>query len=127
MTEDEFKNQFGNYERTVWIVNSINGHLLKYYRDLLDCFDRFPKFPLTGGEFLTPDFAASFHGGFDIVAEIKRALGSNDVSLNETYEQICKYDQPLKFRQSPEGSHERTSKSHDIALFTNLEYAAKEA
>jgi hypothetical protein len=127
MTEDELKNQFGNYERTVWIVNSIHGHLLKYYRDVLDCFDRFPKFPLTGGEFLTPDFAASFHSGFDIVAEIKRALGSNDVSLNETYEQICKYDQSLKFRRSPEGSHERTSKSHDIALFTNLEYAAKEA
>src|SRR6266571_7959164 len=127
MTEDDLKNQFSNYERTVWVVNSIHGHLLKYYRDVLDCFDRFPKFPLTDGEFLTPDFAVSFQSSFDIVGEIKRALGSNDFSLNETHEQICKYDQPLTFRQTPEGPHERTSNSYDIVLFTNLEYAAKEA
>ncbi len=127
MTEDALKNQFNNYERTVWIVNSIHGHLLKYYRNLLDCFDRFPRFPQANGEFLTPDFAVSFQSGFDIIGEVKRALGSDDVSLNQTLEQISKYDQPLKFRKSPEGLHERISDSHDIVLFTNLEYAAKEA
>jgi hypothetical protein len=127
MTEDELKNQFTNYERTVWIVNSIHGHVLKYYRKLLDCFDRFPRFPLANGESLNPDFAVSFQSGFDIIGEVKRALGANEISLNATYEQILKYDQPLKFRKTPEGPHERISKSHDIVLFTNIEYAAKEA
>jgi hypothetical protein len=127
MTEDELKNQFSNYERTVWIVNSIHGHFLKYYPKLLDCFDRFPRFPQVNGEFLTPDFAVSFQSGFDIIGEVKRALGSNDVFLNQTYEQILKYDQPLKFRKLPDGPHERTSEAHDIVLFTNIEYAAKEA
>jgi hypothetical protein len=127
MTEDDLKNQFTNYERNVWIVNSIHGHLLKYYGDVLICFDRFPKFPLADGEFLTPDFAVSFHADFDFVGEIKRALGSGDFALKETHEQICKYDQPLKFRQTPDGLHERASNSFDIVLFTNLEYAAKEA
>jgi hypothetical protein len=95
MTEDDLKNQFSNYERTVWIVNSIEGHLLKYYRDVLECFDRFPKFPVTNGEYLTPDFAVSFNSGLDILGEIKRSFGSKAVSLEETYDQICKYDQPL--------------------------------
>jgi hypothetical protein len=127
MSEDELKNQFSNYERTVWVVNSIHGHLLKYYKDILKCFDRFPKFPLGDGTFLTPDFAVSFEPDFNIVVDVKRSLGSREELLNATFKQVCKYAQPLKFRLVPEGLHEYPVKSHDIVLFTNLEYAAKEA
>lgn len=127
MSEDEFKIQFSNYERTVWVVNSIEGHLLKYYRDLIVCFDRFPRFPQSAGAALTPDFAVSFISDFNIIGEIKRSLGAGEKALGETYDQLCRYDQVLRFRRSPDGPHERAAKSHDIVLFTNIEYARKEA
>lgn len=64
MTPDSLRIDFTNYERTVWVVNSIEGHLVKYYSDLLTCFDRFPEFPREGADPLTPDFAVSFVGDY---------------------------------------------------------------
>lgn len=127
MSEDELKIQFSNYERTVWVVNSIEGHLLKYYGKELIHFDRFPRFPQEGGQPLTPDFAACFVGDFNLIGEVKRALGTSGFALAATHEQICRYDQALKFRKSEGSAHDHEVKSHDILIFANIEYARKEA
>ena len=127
MTDEALTIEFSNYERTVWIVNSVEGHLLRYYEDVLVYFDRFPAFPQADGQPLTPDFAASFISDFNIIGEVKRALGLDQRTIDENYRQICNYDQPLKFRTTGGGAHEHDAASHDIVVFVNVEHAQKEA
>jgi hypothetical protein len=127
MTEEDLLIAFSNYERTVWIINSVEGHLRRYYSKFLVCFDRFPAFPLSQNNTLTPDFAVSFAKDFYLIGEVKRALGLDLRTIEETHAQLCKYDRPLKFRRSPSGLHEEKAKSHDLVVFTNIEHARKEA
>jgi hypothetical protein len=127
MTEEALLIAFSNYERTVWVINSVEGHLRRYYSKFLICFDRFPAFPLSKGVALTPDFAVSFTHDFYFIGEVKRALGFDTRTIEETHEQLCKYDRPLKFRRSSSGRHDQETVSHDLVVFTNIEYARREA
>ncbi len=123
--EKELRVQFSNYERTVWVVNSIEGHLQHYYRDLIRYFDRYPAIPL-GGKELTPDFTVVFHGPYEIVGEVKRALGRGE-AIDERYKQLKGYDTKLKFRLKDGDVYEHESLNHDILLFINIEWARVES
>lgn len=127
MTPDSLRIEFTNYERTVWVVNSVEGHLVKYYSDLLICFDRFPEFPREGLDPLTPDFTVSFIGDYHLIGEIKRALGGSEKAVEETFEQIADYAQTLRFKTVAGGAHDHEVERHDIIVFVNLEHARKEA
>jgi hypothetical protein len=127
MTEEQLKVSFSNYERTVWVINSVEGHLLRYYRDVLICFDRFPAFPMGDGSTLTPDFAVSFINDFHFIGEVKRALGLDQRTIEQNFEQLVRYDQNLKFRRAPGEPHDWAVASHDLVLFVNVEHARKEA
>ena len=83
--EQKLREEFSNYERTVWIVNCLEGHLRKYYEDLLLCFDRYPKIPNGDNHSLTPDFTAVFVGPYEIVGEVKRSLGEKEEYVRENY------------------------------------------
>jgi hypothetical protein len=125
--EQKLREEFSNYERTVWTVNSIEGHLRKHYSDLLKCFDRYPRLPRPDRAPLTPDFCVVFQGPYALVGEVKRALGLDQVSITTRYAQLKGYDEKLHLRSAPGGAYDYESDSHDILLFINLEYAKKEA
>jgi hypothetical protein len=56
--ERQLKCDFSNYERTVSIVNAIEGHLRRYYKDLIVYFDRYPAIVVCGG----PGFLVGVEG-----------------------------------------------------------------
>jgi len=123
---DELLIQFTNYERSVWVVNAVQGHLAKWYADLLKCFDRYPRLPRKDQAPLTPDFTALLDGPYVLLGETKRALGASDVSLEKCFLQLSSYDGDLTIKSSPNGGYDFKTDEHDILVLINTEYALKE-
>lgn len=125
--EQKLREEFSNYERTVWIINCLEGHLRKYYNDLLSCFDRFPQIPNGSENPLTPDFTVVFVGSYEIIGEVKRSLGNQEESIKNKYQQLKRYDRKLLLKAKPGATHSHESQNHDVVLFINVEFAKKEA
>lgn len=123
--EKQLKCDYSNYERTVWVVNSIEGHLQRYYSALMVYFDRYPRIKVDGKE-LTPDFTVVFSGPYEIVGEVKRALGRNEI-IDKRFEQIKEYDQPMQLRTAEGNVYQHFTANHDILLLINAEYANPES
>lgn len=122
----DLKKSFRNYERAVGTVNSVEGHLRKWYRDLLESFDRYPRLKRKQGDPLTPDFVVVFKGPYVIVGEAKRAMGLTDKSLEDRFGQLMSYDDSLTVKKNDAGGVFESAE-HDIWVLLNPEYALKEA
>jgi hypothetical protein len=122
----ELRKEFTNYERTVWLINCIEGHLKKQYAPHLCFFDRYPKIPQDSESALTPDFTVVFKGPYEIVGEVKRALG-RDEKLEQNFEQLKGYDRELSLRLNDGDAYNHKTTKHDLLVLVNLEHAAAEA
>lgn len=121
----ELKRSFATYERAVWTVNSVEGHLLHWYRDLVVCFDRYPRLERANGDPVTPDFVVVFKGNYVIIGEAKRAMGLTDRMLEDRFDQLMGYDNPLTVRTNYSNGVLKSA-DHDIWVLLNPEYARKE-
>jgi len=123
--EKELRIEFSNYERTVWVINSIEGHFRRYYKSMLRYFDRYPKIKVDE-KVITPDFTVVFAGPYEIVGEVKRALGKQE-GIEKRYSQLKQYDRKLRLRIADGDTYQHETTNHDILLLINVEYARPES
>ena len=76
---------------------------------------------------ITPDFTVVFQGPYELVGEVKRALGGTDEAFEPRFAQLAKYDRPLQLRVADGGAYQHNTSDHDIVLLINIEHAARES